>query len=236
MLRRLCALGSSCLLGCACAGSSPSPELPPPDHCPTVQVEPAPGLMLADDVRAALAASEDRGAIAVRYETRACELRLEVLSGCGGEGSHYDYRSGVQEVTVVAGSARQLLKKLPLGTRAAAGQLEGAGLRADALIVGQLVLAPAPDLRRASLTGPDCARATHVVTRIDVGGFTLTSGPAARLSTPEPWFRTGVQLPSGVERLRLEGSPSRCAEAKASGERQALCAVPLRLGLTPLVD
>ena len=58
--------------------------------------------MLADDVRAALAASEDRGAIAVRYETRACELRLEVLSGCGGEGSRYDYRSGVQEVTVRA--------------------------------------------------------------------------------------------------------------------------------------
>lgn len=235
----------ACLLT-GCAGTAPPAATTPPPkapaaatHCPAVRAETEPSLLLADDARAALALAQARGAVAVRYEAQGCEVQLEVTKDCAVRGTRYDYRPYVARETRVAEDAQALFQRFPLGAKPAALRLSSGALRSDSLVVGLNALSMKKRVLREQLKGSGCARATHVVTRIDVGGYDLVTSTSGKLSAMESRFESGGSVASqitdqGVERLRMEGSPAHCAEAISGGQPAALCSVPLRLGLQAL--
>ncbi|MGE3670527.1 MAG: hypothetical protein AB7K71_12750 [Polyangiaceae bacterium] len=229
-------LGLSGALSLGACAHPPPPRAPPKaPYCPAVQAEAEPLLVLADKPRAALQVNHLEHAVAVRYETQGCEVTLEVLDDCVAEALPYEYRPFLKREARIAAGEPELFGKFPLGASYVAPRLEGLALRTDTMAVGQLDLSTKHELQRKDFQGPSCSRATHYITRIDVGGFSLASGSAAALGNTS-WFDPEARAAAhpGTQLIRMEGTPAQCGEAVSTSERLALCSVPLRLGLAPL--
>jgi formylglycine-generating enzyme required for sulfatase activity len=178
------------------------------------------------------------GIVAVRYQARGCEVELEILSNCIGKGG-YSYSPYSATDTKMARNTRELRAELPIGGARLGGLLKGGHvLRTDYTLVGIDALPPGTTVRAAELRGPaaECARATHVVSKVYLGGFAMAAGESRTLDAAVSLFgaRAGGDDSAAAERVAREGEPEACARARRGGEPNEQCSVPLRLALMPI--
>jgi len=238
---------SAALSACSCGGPGPQPAhspAPPTTEqafaskdtisCNAVRAQTEPDLMAWDpSSRMSLSTLRTRGVVAVRYRAEGCNVELELLPNCIGDGK-YEYAPYAARDTKLVTNAQELFAQLPLGAARLAGKLKGTrALRTDYVLAGQAMLPPGAVYKASDLRGPDCDRATHVVSRLYLGGFGMVSGESSELSAEASVFGVGAggQAQGTAERVATEGNPAACEKAQESGEEQRLCNVPLRLGL-----
>jgi hypothetical protein len=178
----------------------------------------------------------ERGLVAVRYTAKGCNVELELVSNCIGRGT-YEYSPYSANEHKVAHNANELFAQLPLGAASLVGRLKGnRTLRTDYMLVGVESLPPDASVKRSDLAGLDCARATHVINAIWVGGFRMEAGESRQLDAKVDIFKAeaGDTSAADLELLADEGNANACTAAQQSGEPSAQCAVPLRVGLLPI--
>lgn len=175
-----------------------------------------------------------RGVVAVRYEN--CEM--EVLPACAPPGAYAYGATTTGRQNLHIGSLDDLLINIPLGLAELGGRVE----RGEALDLGLVVVgryeAPRLDYTAADLPGgPECSRATHVVTGVSLGAFRLTA-------SQDTLRRGGVRGAVGggsVDRIEVvkespPGMLEACAQIGGGDDaRRAACTAPIRLEVTPLV-
>jgi formylglycine-generating enzyme required for sulfatase activity len=217
---------------------TPKAESSENGSCSAVRPQTEPDLMGWDPgSRAKVDRLADQGLVAVRYSAKGCNVELEVLSHCIGSSMKYEYSPYWSMETKTAKDAGELYASLPIGAASLKGRLKGSRvLRTDYRLVGQLSIPPDAVVDASSLKGPECARATHVVSTLYVGGFALVDGEAQHLSAVADVFiaEAGGQKDSQRQRVFLEGDPEACERGKASGKLEPLCGVPLRVALLAL--
>ena len=228
----------------ACSTSNPATKASTPSlsealgaRCDGVKPQEAPDLMAWDSAaRANLDRLRKQGVVAVRYEGKGCDVKLELLPNCRGSGS-YRFSPYSARETKKARDSVELFAALPLGANALGGKVQqGRGLRTDAILVGTDALKADARVTRSSLKGPDCPRATHVISTVYLGGFALEADEVKALEAKATVFGVGAgaATSSSAESLAREGDPAACEEALKSGKENPLCSVPLRVGLLAL--
>jgi formylglycine-generating enzyme required for sulfatase activity len=184
--------------------------------------------------RAELAAALEVGAAIVRFRSQGCKVTLELLRHCVGTPSYsYQPFSSAKTRSEIVHDQDELSIKLPLGAERVSGKVGGErALRADSVLVGEMALPPGA---RLHLAGPDCGRATHVVRKAFLGGFSMVAGASQALSGGASVFLLGDFGPTRqVETLSREGDPAKCEQAARQGTKLPRCAVPIRIQLAPL--
>lgn len=223
--------------GAGLAGEGPSNKELFGVKCDAFQAQEAPDLMAWDSAaRANLDRLRKSGVVVVRYEKKGCDVQLELLPSCKASGT-YRYAGYSANETKVAKSASELFAALPLGASALAGKMsQGQAMRTDYMLVGTDSLKADARISRAQLRGPECERATHVVSTVYLGGFALAVGKTVELEGKASVFGVGAGAShsSSSERVASEGVADACHEAQTSGKESKTCAVPLRVGLLAL--
>lgn len=185
--------------------------------------------------RANLKSMREQGVVAVRYKAEGCNVELEVLN-CTGEGE-YEFSAYPSSDTKVSKSARDLYADLPIGA-ARLGTKVGGGraLRTDYMMTGLYRVSSYDAYPAGLLKGSGCDQATHVVAKMYVGGFGMTSGATESLQGSASVFGIGAAASQdrGSERVAVEGNPEACQRAQKDGKADPLCNVPLRVGLIPV--
>ena len=254
LIHRIPALLVGGMLALACGGQTKPPEasLPtthdvfgdkPPSKCARPPAEP--DLAAWDSHARGLLANQRRfGAIVVRYESRDCNVELEVLPNCiadlrddVGKIVRYDYGPYFASERKIIHDKNELFAGLPLGAVSFQGAVgEGQSLRADLAHVGVASLPPETVFRYQHLRGSECQRATHIVARVYLGAFAMAAGNTQELEAAVTVFGAGAggSSRSGRSVKREEGDLAECKAAKADGKEHAGCAVPLRLGLAEI--
>jgi TPR repeat protein len=195
-------------------------------------------LMGAWNDRALLANLYRQGIVAVRYRADGCTLKLEVLPNCTG-GASYEFRGQYMREGKLIRNQSELSAKLPLAVAELEGWLSGErSLQANYVVAGVASIPPSVTYRRADLMGQDCARATHIVSTLFLGGFSLTTVEnnmaGARAGVPSIGAGAGAQGTSSMNVVREEISTEACDASRADGELHRDCDKPLRVGLSPL--
>ncbi|MDB4942786.1 MAG: uncharacterized protein JWP97_2320 [Labilithrix sp.] len=188
--------------------------------------------------RANVAVLRRQGVLAVRYvpEEGPCKMDLELLPDCIGTGE-YLFAPYPATDKRVAHDRTELGAKLPVFSVDLAGKLTaGRALRTDFDLAGVMTLPAGKPFARRDLHGQGCARATHVVSRIYLGGFSMMVGESRSIEAAATIFGAGASgshVKDG-ESLATEGNAAACKAAQESGAESPLCSVPLRLGLMPI--
>ncbi len=202
--------------------------------CNAVRPQTEPDLMAWDSTsRANLNRLRQKGIVAVRYAANGCNVELEVLSNCIAKGA-YEFAPYSASEHKVAHNANELYAALPIGASRIAGKLKGdRALRTDYMLVGTYAIAPGSTVEEAALQGSDCAKATHVVSAVYVGGFALAAGESRALDAEASLFgfTGGAKSHADVENVTSEGNADACKQAQSDGTESPRCAVPLRIGL-----
>ncbi len=232
------------VLACATACATPSfdtlklDDNPLGDACKPGEPPREPDLMRwRPDGRAELALLRSQGVVAVVYKPNGCDLDLEVLPGCIGKG-HYSFAPYSSQDAQTSHSESELHANLPVGGGIALGGYfqKGDAIRTDLQLAGLMALPAGKLYSRDDLEGLDCDRATHVVARIYLGGFSIVAGKAQEIEGGASFF--GAELSArgaeSVQRVRTEGELKGCELARAEGREVPTCNVPLRVGLLPL--
>ena len=179
-----------------------------------------------------------RGAVAVRRVSRGCRVELELLPGCIGKHA-YQFVPHPEAETRIVHSIDELFARMPLGAESQY-QFVRAGrvLRTDYAIAGRFELPSGAAISRADLQGPGCSAATHVISRLYVGGFVTVVGETASVVNAPRLFRPGLNAEAKPRFVRqtAAGSPQHCEQAMADRKPHAQCSVPLRVVLVPLED
>ncbi|HEV8550389.1 MAG TPA: hypothetical protein VGQ57_15200 [Polyangiaceae bacterium] len=219
------------------AGELPRDLSPGQAGCRALKSPMEPKLTAWDpDQRAQINALRQQGVVAVRYAVNGCNVELEVLPNCVGKGA-YAFSAYAESRRDYVENEHDLFAELPLGAARLSGKLSGNRvLRTDYLLVGVAQLPSNDAFHRESLAGPDCARATHVVARMYLGGFVLAAGNESTLKAEASLFGAGAggDLASKIERVWSGGIPSACTQAQQDGKESPQCSVPLQIGLLPL--
>ncbi len=207
-------------------------------QCSAVRPQTEPDLMAWDPgSRANLSRLRHRGVVAVRYQAKGCNVELELLSNCIGTSGKYEFSPYQANEHKVAHNASELFAELPLGAARLSGKVKGnRALRTDYMLAGQYALPPDAMFRRADLRGMDCARATHVVSTLYVGGFAMAAGEQRAMDGRATLFGLGARgtAQADVELLCDEGDPEACRASQKERKENEGCGVPLRVGLTAL--
>ena len=241
-------LGLVGLLGCTTPNVAPElPETPSPGkvfggmQCSSVRPQTEPDLMGWDPgSRANLNRLRQDGVVAVRYVSEGCNVELEVLSNCIVPGK-YAYQPYTESQSKTLKTERDLFAEIPISAARLSGQLKGNRmLRTDYELVGTASLPAGSVFKKSELRGPksECAKATHVVSAVYLGGFAMVAGEEAKLAAKVTVFGVGAGDEEGksMERIDKAGNPKACEEANKSGKENEGCRVPLRIGLSPLED
>jgi len=243
------AISSALLVGLASScGPEPSPVTPDMlaapktgdafegAQCSAIRPPTEPDLMGWDSgSRLNLKSNQEQGVVAVRYKAEGCNVELEVLH-CIGEGTYvFSPYSATESKT--AKSARDLYADLPIGA-ARLGSKVGGGraLRTDYMLTGVYRMTSYEAFPVAKLRGAGCAEATHVVSKMYVGGFGMVAFVTESLEASASVFGAGagVSQDRKAERIATEGNPEACERAQREGKPEPLCSVPLRVGLVPI--
>jgi hypothetical protein len=177
-----------------------------------------------------------QGVVVARYVADGCNVELELLPNCIARGQ-YDYEPYAAADSKVITSKQELFADLPLGAARFARELaERRVLRTDYMLVGMVALPPKAVVMATDLQGPGCSRATHVVSRVYLGGFGMASGEEHAIGTVANVFSASADqsLGAAAARVATEGNVEDCQEAYRTGREQAMCSVPLRVGLLAL--
>ncbi len=186
--------------------------------------------------RANVAMMRRQGVVAVRFSSEGCKVELELLPNCLGVGA-YTFAPYPATESRVAHDALELGAKLPLMSIDIGGKLKaGRALRTDFDLAGVMALPIGRPYSRADLHGQGCDRATHVVNRVYLGGFSMMVGESRSIEAAATIFGAslGGSAVTDGERLAAEGDAEACKSAQKSGVESPLCSVPLRLGLLPI--
>lgn len=248
VLARVTAAGGALAIVVACAPPPPPvrPEVPESDpdstwhdaphkdvNCNTVRTPVEPDLIGLDaSARASLDSQRHEGVFVVRYRGHGCDVRFDILPSCTAAGSYAFMPYSATESKVAHGDA-ELYAEFPLAASRLASRVTGeSALRADVMLVGIEAIKAPRTYRVEDLQG-DCQGATHVVTKIYVGGFAMATGNARGLEARPSLFRGGSTSDDAVI-LQREGSAKACEEAQEKGAFNPACDVPLRLALLPI--
>jgi hypothetical protein len=181
--------------------------------------------------KANLEALSHSGAVLVAYS--GCSMR--VLSACRVRGTYRWQRTTPSTDTLEIDDADELYARLPLGAASLEAELQRAGkLSIQTTVAGQLRLEEdgAPSV---PADGP-CAQATHLVTALAVGAFTLTSGGSTSLKGSAGVAaigEAGGRASRSASIMRAAGDPAVCGAGTDEGP-QANCASPIQVFLAPL--
>jgi hypothetical protein len=231
--------------GCSSPGTTRDPLKAPTTadvfggaSCSVVRPQKEPDLMAWDPgSRANLNRLRQSGVVAVRYETHGCNVELELLSGCIGTTAKYEFSPYSANERKVAHDADELFAAMPIGAARLSGKLTGGrGLRTDLMLAGQYALPPDATFRAADLRGPDCTRATHVISAVYVGAFAMAAGESRTIEASASLFGAGAGAKSSadVEVLGDEGDADACKASQKEAKEDNRCAVPLRIALSRL--
>jgi hypothetical protein len=185
--------------------------------CPQIDEAEPSIIALEGPKRAEIDKLRKRNVLAARYETKGCDVSIELLPQCLGPTNRYVYTPMNGSESFVMQDADELLRKLPVGAATLVGPLRERGaLRVDTKLVGAYALPDGSKISEIDFVGPDCRRATHFVRAVYVGGFRLAPTRA------------------GAEPLAREGTPVICDRAASESLELSGCAAPLRLALVPM--
>lgn len=210
-----------------------------PGVCTVKRSRTEPDLMGWDKhARVRLSQLRAQGVIAVRYTATCNSIELELLEHCIANG-RYEYAEypGSSAEKIIAENAGELSAKLPLGSLALGGSLkQGSALRIDYVLAGTQFIRADAEYTAKDLSGPECKRATHVVSSIHVGGFAFTRGASRDIQASATFFGMGAGggQHQAIEEHFEEGDPQACLKARADGKYVSGCSVPLRLSLLPI--
>ncbi len=203
-------------------------------QCSAIRPPTEPDLMGWDSgSRLNLKALQETGVVGVRYKAEGCNVELEVLN-CVGKGAEYKFSPYSATETKTAKSQRDLFAELPIGAARLGGKVGGGrALRTDYMLAG-LLATPVMKTFPADQLDGDCDRATHVVSKVYLGGFAMAAGESEALSATASIFGVGAggSQDRTAERLAREGNADACEKAQREGTREVGCSVPLRIGLT----
>jgi hypothetical protein len=170
------------------------------------------------------------GAVAVAYS--GCSLR--VLPQCRVRGNYAWQRTTPSTDALSINDADELYAKLPLGAASLEGELRRTGkLLVKTVVAGQLRLEGA-GVADVPADGP-CAQATHLLTALSVGAFSLTAGGERQGSVGGSVQVGEAKLSREIsaEQLRSAGDFDSCAQSTSDGPA-GNCASPIQVFLTPL--
>lgn len=188
--------------------------------------------------RANVSIMRRQGVLAVRYATEGCKVSLELIPNCIGEGK-YTFSPYSATDKRVARNQTELAAKLPLFSLNVGGSLTtGRALRTDFDLAGVASLPIGKPFSRADLSGQGCDRATHVVSRVYLGGFAIMTGESRSIEAAVSIFGAGAKGSDvrEAQQLATEGNADACKTAQQNGTESPMCSVPLRLALMPIND
>lgn len=188
--------------------------------------------------RANVALMRRQGVLAVRYSAEGCKVTLELIPNCIGQGS-YAFEPYPATEKRIAHNQSELAAKIPIfSLNAGAAFSRGHALRTDFDLAGVAALPVGKPYSRRDLNGQGCDRATHVVSRVYVGGFAIMTGESRSIEATASVFGAGVKGTDvrEAEQLATEGNAEACKAAQQSGKETPTCSVPLRLALQPIND
>ena len=171
----------------------------------------------------------------VHYEAAGCDVNMQVLSNCDAPGT-YSYFPYDASDSIVAHNAAELYAALPLGAARLSSTLQGRrAVRTDYQLVGVYALKVGDVVARGALQG-ECNGATHVVSKIYVGSFTLSAGEDRAIDAKATAIGAagGARDAAHVQHLQAEGDQAACNQASKEGKANTLCSVPLRVALLAL--
>jgi hypothetical protein len=239
-------LGLVGLFGCGTPNVAPElPGTPDPGkvfggmQCSSVRPQTEPDLMGWDPgSRANLNRLRQDGVVAVRYVSEGCNVELEVLSNCIVPGK-YAYQPYTESQSKTLKTERDLFAEIPISAARLSGQLKGnRQLRTDYELVGTASLPAGSVFKKSEIRGPkaECARATHVVSAVYLGGFAMVAGEESKLAAKVSVFGAGAGDEEGksMDRIDKAGDAEACKEANQTRKENDGCRVPLRIGLSPL--
>ncbi len=188
--------------------------------------------------RANLNVLRRQGIVAVRYTPAkdSCEAQLELVPDCIGEGAYLFAPYPGSDKRVVHDKL-ELGAKLPVFSLDLSGKLTtGRALRTDFDLAGVMTLPAGKPFARSDLHGQGCAKATHVVSRVYLGGFSMMVGETSSIEAAATIFGVGASTAKvkEAESLAKEGDAEACAAAQKSGTQSPQCSVPLRLAFLAL--
>ena len=199
-------------------------------QCRAVRLSTEPDLFGWDSgSRGKLVSIANQGLAVVSYEQQGCDVRLSVLGNCLSHKSRYEYRAYTESQRKIARDELELYASFPVAVAELRGQLrEGRGVRADYRLAGVERVPVGTTFQPRDLEG-QCAGATHVVSAIYRGVFSIGAGSSSELDAD-------ASLLGGAKKVSLDvldhaGDPSACA---LGGGLRGGCDVPLRLELTPI--
>lgn len=218
----------------------PAPPVPAPSSglvCVEPQTEPV--LTAANPAyRTNIKRLASQGVVAVKFEVEGCNVYLKVLSNCIGKGSYeFTYEPGSDGWT--AKDSQELLGRVPLGAAELSEKIQkNQVVRSQWEQIGMDTLPASTVYGRDLLEGSECAEATHVVSQIYLGGFTLASGDESTMGVSTKVFGVGAEgeRVHGLQVERTSGTPEVCEQAKREKHKIRGCDTPLKLGLLPLAD
>lgn len=194
--------------------------------------------------RANVALMRRQGVLAVRFSTSplgstdGCKVSLELIPNCIGDGA-YAFAPYPANEKRIAHDQTELGATLPLFSLDVGGKLTtGRALRTDFDLAGMAALPVAKPFARRDLHGQGCDRATHVVSRVYLGGFAIMVGESRSIEATASVFGAGAKASNvrDAEQLATEGDAEACKAAQRSGTESPSCSVPLRLALMPIND
>ncbi len=181
--------------------------------------------------KANLEALSHAGAVLVAYS--GCSMRL--LPACRVRGSYRWQRTTPATDTLEINNEDELYARLPLGAASLEAELKRAGkLSVQTVVAGQLKLEEDP-LPQVPADGP-CAQATHLITALAVGAFTLSVGGSAAVKGSASLTsigEAGGNATRSASVMRAAGDPDVCGAGTEEGP-QANCASPIQVFLVPL--
>jgi hypothetical protein len=183
--------------------------------------------------RVALESTMKDGLAAVR----AVGCEVEVLSHCRVPG-RYGYRGTSKESDAVSISNEDdLYANLPLGAASLSGKLRSSGsLSVTMAVVGRYIVEEG-NPGAGSLQGQDCERATHYISAVSVGAFTLAAGGAQEAGggVDLKVVGGGARTASKREELKSGGNVASCeAASRKDTEPPEGCGALLRIELIPM--
>ncbi len=207
-------------------------------QCSAVRPQTEPDLMAWDPgSRSNLNRLRRQGVVAVRYQAKGCNVELELLSNCIGTSGKYEFSPYSANEHKVAHNVSELFAQLPVGAARLSGTVKGTrALRTDYMMAGQYALPAGSTFKAADLRGPDCARATHVISAVYVGAFAMGAGESRALEGGVTLLGAGggTRSAADVDVLSNEGDAEACTTSQKESKENVRCAVPLRIGLIAL--
>jgi hypothetical protein len=183
--------------------------------------------------RAKLEALSRTGVVAVRYS--GCEM--EVLASCNAPGKYAYTAITPKHDHVAIRNEDDLYANIPLGAAKLEGKLETSGeLDVDMSMVGRYA-SDQVVVRADQLQGPDCDKATHVVSALTVGAFDFFAGSGATVGAGATVGNAGggATQQSAKELLNSDGRMKSCDGATTSDKTPPEgCGAILRLEVVPL--